>query len=182
MGEVVVDMARMLKNMKAYKPQARGNLTGGCSCGQVRYELLDKPIRVHCCHCTDCQRHTGSAFVLNALIEASAVSLKSGKLQRVPVPRAFAPHDIYRCPKCKVALWSDYGRRPQIRFVRVGTLDRPSALRPDIHIYTETKVPWLELPRGTPAFRQFYVLEKVWPRKSLQRLQRAMSSATRPKG
>ena len=131
-----------------------------------------------CCHCADCQRHTGSAFVLNAVIETSAINIIRGKLQRVPVPRKDGPHDIYRCPRCKVALWSDYGHRPQIRFVRVGTLDHPSGLRPDIHIYTETKVPWLKLPQGTPAFRQFYAPGKVWPRKSLQRLKKALASAT----
>src|SRR5215470_16223826 len=96
-------------------------LKGGCSCGKVRYELLAAPIRVHCCHCTDCQRHTGSAFVLNALIETSAIRMiRHGALEAVPVPREYAPHDIYRCAKCKVAVWSDYGGRPQIRFVRVG--------------------------------------------------------------
>ena len=161
--------------MKKRAQKARKKLTGGCSCGQVRFQLLDKPIRVHCCHCTDCQRHTGSAFVLNAIIETSAIKILRGRLQAVPVRRAFGPHDIYRCPKCKVALWSDYGHRPQIRFVRVGTLDRPSAIRPDIHIYTETKLSWLKLPRGTPAFRQYYDLKKVWPLKSQQRLKQALA-------
>jgi hypothetical protein len=114
--------------------------------------------------------------VLNAIIEASAIKILRGKLRAVPVPRAFAPHDIYRCPKCQVALWSDYGHRSQIRFVRVGTLDDPSALRPDIHIYTETKVPWLKLPKGIPAFREYYVLKKVWPLKSQQRLKQALAA------
>jgi hypothetical protein len=157
-------------------------LTGGCSCGQVRYELLDKPIRVHCCHCTDCQRHTGSAFVLNALIETSAIKILRGKLRAVPVPRAFAPHDIYRCPECRVALWSDYGHRSQIRFVRVGTLDHPTAFPPDIHIYTETKVPWLKLPKGKPAFRRYYDLKKVWPLKSQQRFKEALAAAKQSHG
>jgi hypothetical protein len=130
---------------------------------------------VHCCHCTDCQRHTGSAFVLNAIIETSAVKILRGKLQVVPVPRAAGHHDIYRCPKCKVALWSVYGRRRALRFVRVGTLDRPSVLRPDIHIYTETKLPWVKLPKGTSAFRQYYELQKVWPVKSQQRLKLALA-------
>jgi hypothetical protein len=161
--------------MKKSKQRTRKKLIGGCSCGQVRYQLLDKPMRVHCCHCTDCQRHTGSAFVLNAIIEATAIKMLRGKLQAVPVPRAFAPHDIHRCPKCKVALWSDYGHRRQIRFVRVGTLDDPSAVRPDIHIYTETKVPWLKLPKTIPAFRKYYDLKKVWPRKSQQRLKQAFA-------
>ena len=161
--------------MKKSSQHARRKLKGGCSCGYVRYQLLDKPIRVHCCHCTDCQRHTGSAFVLNAIIETSVIKILRGKLQAVAVPRAFASHDIYRCPKCKVALWSDYGHRPQIRFVRVGTLDHPSAIRPDIHIYIETKVPWLKLPKDTPAFRQYYSRKKVWPLKSQQRLEHALA-------
>src|SRR5215472_10182886 len=161
--------------MKKTTRQTKTKLEGGCSCGQVRYQLLDKPMRVHCCHCTDCQRHTGSAFVLNAIIETSAIKILRGKLRAVPVPRAYAPHDIYRCPKCKVALWSDYGHRRQIRFVRVGTLDDPSSFRPDIHIYTETKVPWLRLPKGIPAFRKYYDLKKVWPHKSQQRLKQAFA-------
>ncbi len=153
----------------------RKKLRGGCSCGKVRYELLAAPMRVHCCHCTDCQRHTGSAFVLNAIIETSAIRIIRGALEAVPVPRAYAPHDIYRCRTCKVAVWSDYGRRPQIRFVRVGTLDDPTALRPDIHSYTCSKLPWLRLPRGTPAFRNYYSPKKVWPKKSLERLRTALA-------
>ena len=151
-------------------------LQGGCACGKVRYELLASPIRVHCCHCDDCQRHTGSAFVLNAIIETSQLRIISGDLEAVSVPRTYAPHDIYRCRKCKTALWSDYGRRPQIRFVRVGTLDEPRALRPDIHIYTACKVPWIKLPKGTPAFREYYDAKKVWPKKSLQRFKNAMKT------
>jgi hypothetical protein len=169
----------LLKNVKGSPGRLRKKLRGGCSCGKLRYELLAAPIRVHCCHCTDCQRHTGSAFVINAIIETSAIKIIRGGLEAVPVPRAYAPHDIYRCRKCKVALWSDYGHRPQIRFVRVGTLDVPSALRPDIHIYTRTKAPWLRLPKGTPAFRNYYDPKKVWPKKSLQRLRTALASNDR---
>jgi hypothetical protein len=98
-----------------------------------------------------------------------------GNVEAVPVPRAYGPHDIYRCNKCKTALWSDYGRRPQIRFVRVGTLDDPSLLAPDIHIYTRDKVPWLKLPKGTPAFKDYYDSKKVWPKKSLERFRKALT-------
>lgn len=158
------------------KPKGRvRKLRGGCACGEVRYRLLAEPIRVHCCHCTDCQRHTGSAFVINALIESSAIELIRGEVEAVPVPRADGPHDIYRCPECQTALWSDYGRRPQIRFVRVGTLDDPRLLAPDIHIFTRMKVPWVELPKGTPAFKRYYDLKKVWPRASLERLRTALA-------
>jgi hypothetical protein len=169
----VVDFTQPANMKKRSNPKTK-KLKGRCACDHVRYQLLAEPMRVHCCHCTDCQRHTGSAFVLNAIIETSAIKVMRGKLEAVPVPRDYAPHDIYRCKKCKTALWSDYGRRPQIRFVRVGTLDNPSLLRPDIHIYTRTKVPWLKLPRGTPAFKEYYSSKKVWPKKSLERLRKAL--------
>src|SRR6185369_1869599 len=103
-------------------------LPGRCSCGAVRYRLQSPPMFVHCCHCLDCQRQTGSAFVLNALIEADRVDVDGGEVEAVPVPTdSGRPHHIFRCPQCKIALWSVYGGRPAIRFVRVGTLDRPSA-------------------------------------------------------
>src|SRR5215472_10918164 len=126
-------------------------LTGSCACGSIRYQLLDKPMFVHCCHCDDCQHLTGSAFVLNAIIETRSVKLLRGKSIAVPVPRENGPHDIYRCPKCQTAVWSDYGRRPNLRFVRVGTLDKPSALKPDVHIYTRWKAKWFKLPKRTPS-------------------------------
>jgi hypothetical protein len=125
---------------------------------------------VHCCHCTDCQRHTGSAFVINALIETDHIEILAGAPEPVSMPtESGRPHDIYRCPACKVAVWSDYGRRPRLRFVRVGTLDDPRAIRPDVHIYTRSKVPWVRLPEGARAFEAFYEIEKEWPAESLAR-------------
>ncbi len=143
---------------------------GGCACGAVRYRMTSSPMFVHCCHCLDCQRQTGSAFVLNALIEADRIQLLSRTPEPVSVPTdSGRPHDIYRCPACRVAVWSDYGRRPALRFVRVGTLDNPAALRPDVHIYTRSKLPWIRLPEGVPAFEAFYDPQKVWPKESLER-------------
>ena len=145
-------------------------LTGGCSCGAVRYRLRSAPMFVHCCHCKDCQRQTGSAFVLNALIEADRAELISGAPEPVTMPTdSGRPHDIYRCPKCRIAVWSTYGGRPQIRFVRVGTLDDPSALSPDVHIYTRSKLPWVKLPDGVPAFEAYYDAKILWPAESLAR-------------
>jgi hypothetical protein len=145
-------------------------LDGGCACGAVRYRLLAAPMLVHCCHCRDCQRQTGSAFVINALIETEKIALLAGAPEPVPVPTdSGRPHDIYRCPTCRVAVWSDYGRRPALRFVRVGTLDEPGALPPDVHIYTRSRLPWVTLPAGVPAFAEYYELERVWPAESLAR-------------
>jgi len=145
-------------------------LEGGCACGAVRYRLESEPMFVHCCHCRDCQRQTGSAFVLNALIETDRVTLLSGAPEPVPVPTdSGRPHDIYRCAQCGTAVWSDYGRRGVLRFLRVGTLDDPSALPPDVHIYTRSKLPWVRLPDGVPAFEAYYETARLWPAASLAR-------------
>lgn len=126
---------------------------------------------VHCCHCRECQNQTGSAFVINALIETREIEVLRGKLERVAMSEpGDSPHDIYRCRKCRVAVWSDYGRRPHVRFVRVGTLDSPARLAPDVHIFTRSKVPWVTLPTGVPAFEVYYDRKKLWPRESLARL------------
>lgn len=145
------------------------DLTGGCFCGAVRYRLVSPPMFVHCCHCKDCQRQTGTAFVLNAIIETDRIEY-SGELVPVTMKTdSGRPHDIYRCPKCQIAVWSDYGRRPLIRFVRVGTLDEPGLLPPDVHIFTRSKLPWVGLPKDMPAFDVYYDMKTLWPAESLAR-------------
>lgn len=132
---------------------------------------------VHCCHCHDCQRQTGSAFVLNALIESSRIEQLSGELEVISMPTdSGRPHDIYRCPRCRTALWSDYGRRRVLRFVRVGTLDNPSALPPDVHIYIRSKLPWVVLAKDVPSFEAYYEPQKVWPAASLERRRAILGS------
>jgi hypothetical protein len=143
---------------------------GGCSCGAVRYRLTSDPLFVHCCHCLNCQRQTGSAFAINVLVEADNVQLLAGEPEPVPVPRSGSKKQrIFRCPTCQVAVFSTY-TRATIRFVRAGTLDDPSSIEPDVHIYTRSKMPWVELPESTPAFRTYYDTEKLWPAASLERL------------
>ena len=138
--------------------------------------MISAPMFVHCCHCTDCQRQTGSAFVLNALIEADRVDVHGVEPEPVTMPTdSGLPHVIYRCPECRIAVWSTYGGRPQIRFVRIGTLDEASALMPDVHIYTRSKLPWVTLPAGVPAFEAYYDSKILWPAESLARRAAAMS-------
>jgi hypothetical protein len=145
-------------------------LEGGCSCGAVRYRLETAPMFVHCCHCRDCQRQTGSAFVLNALIETDRINVFSGATMPVSMPTdSGRPHLIHRCPGCQIAVWSDYGGRPALRFVRVGTLDNPTALSPDVHIFTRSKQPWVNLPENVPAFEIYYDTNTLWPAASLER-------------
>jgi hypothetical protein len=125
---------------------------------------------VHCCHCRDCQRQTGSAFVLNALIEADRVELLAGQTHPFPQPTdSGKPHVIHRCQECGAAMWSTYGGREQMRFMRVGTLEDPTALKPDVHIFIRSKQPWLQLPAGVPGFEVYYDSNLQWPPDSLAR-------------
>jgi hypothetical protein len=155
------------------------DLEGGCACTAVRYRLTSRPMFVHCCHCRDCQRQTGSAFVLNALIEADRVVLLSGAPEPVAVPTdSRRPHQIYRCPACQVAVWSVYGGIAKLRFVRIGTLDDPAALTPDVHIYARSKLPWVALPANVPSFEAYYDSRKLWPALSLERRRAVIADAT----
>jgi hypothetical protein len=152
-------------------PAASAFHDGGCTCRHVRYRMLTRPLFVHCCHCRWCQRETGSAFALNAMIEADRVQLLEGDVTVVDTPsNSGKGQRISRCPKCAIAVWSNYaGAGDAIRFVRVGTLDEPSKLPPDIHIYTTSKQPWLMLPADTPAETEYYRAAERWPAESLER-------------
>ena len=127
---------------------------------------------VHCCHCRDCQRQTGGAFVINGLIETDRIDVLSGAPEAVRMAtESGRAHDIYRCPVCQTALWSDYGGRPALRFVRMMTLDRDQAhaMVPDVHIFTRSKVPWVRLPEGARVFEDYYDMHTEWPLESLAR-------------
>jgi hypothetical protein len=148
---------------------------GGCSCGEVRYRLTSEPLFTHCCHCLSCQRQTGSAFVINLLIEADRVELLAGAPQPVDVPRDDgSTQRIFRCPTCQVAVYSQY-TLPEVLFVRGGTLDDPSRVAPDVHIYTRSKLSWVALPESVPAFEVYYDTKALWPRASLERLKAVRS-------
>jgi len=152
-------------------------MEGRCTCGAIRYRLNARPLFVHACHCRWCQRETGSAFVMNALIEASEVELLDGEPDVVDTPsESGLGQKISRCPRCKVALWSVYaGAGPKFRFVRVGTLENPDACPPEIHIFTESKQPWVILPEGVPAVPQYYDRREFWPDEMLERRKRALA-------
>jgi len=148
-------------------------LMGGCTCRQIRYQLTARPLIVHCCHCSWCQRETGSAFAVNAVIECDHVEITEGTVEIINTPSASGRgQKIARCPKCQVAVWSHYsGSGNSIHFIRGGTLDNPEECPPEIHIYTTTKQPWVILPEGIPAKKNFYTKEKYWHKASLKRLE-----------
>ncbi len=150
---------------------ANFSVDGGCTCRAVRYRMTSRPLFVHCCHCRWCQRETGSAFALNAMIEADRVISLQGAPEIVLTPsNSGKGQKIARCRVCRVALWSNYaGSGDAIRFVRVGTLDEPDRLPPDIHIFTASKQPWVVLPPDMPAVRGYYDRDRFWPAESLAR-------------
>jgi hypothetical protein len=137
---------------------------------------------VHCCHCRWCQRESGSSFALNAVIESSRVRLLSGEPEIIHTPSASGKGQrIHRCPVCKIAVWSNYaGAGNAATFIRVGTLDQPDSLPPDVHIFTMSKQPWVTLPAETPAFEEYYDHTKIWSKESLDRQKEIASS--RPHG
>ena len=146
-------------------------LKGRCACGSVRYKLTADPLIVHACHCRDCQRVTGSAFVINLwiekhFVEADHTLLKSFRLEG----GSGQAHDLYFCGACGTYLWSDYGAPGKSYFVRAGTLDNPDAVTPDVHIYTRSKLPWVILPKDARAFPAFYSIKEVWPQASRDRI------------
>ncbi|HEV2649801.1 MAG TPA: GFA family protein [Rhizomicrobium sp.] len=153
---------------------------GGCFCGAVRYELLKDPMFVQCCHCLDCQKQTGGAFAINALIETKYINLTKGSPTSTAMPTESGhPHDIWRCGDCQTALWSDYGGRAYLRFLRVATLDEPHAIEPAVHIFTRSKVRWVHLPENARMFPVYYEIDKEWPAESLQRRAQMREEARR---
>ncbi|MFT4730570.1 MAG: hypothetical protein ACI9UN_005098 [Granulosicoccus sp.] len=157
-------------------------IKGGCTCGQVRYILAAVPMIVHGCHCLGCQKNSGSAFAINALYEADQVKLVSGVIETISVPTPSGTgQDITRCETCKVAVWSNYnmgGLREHIRFIRVGTLDVPDLLPPDVHIYTESKQSWLTLPVGAQQYAGIYSFSEAWSAESTARFMKVKAAAS----
>jgi hypothetical protein len=148
---------------------------GHCTCRAIRFRMTSSPLFVHCCHCRWCQRESGASFALNAMIEADRVELLSGEPEVVMTPtNSGQGQKVSRCPHCRIAIWSNYaGAGDAVRFVRVGTLNEPDRLPPDIHIFTASKQPWVVLPPGTPAVAEYYDRNQYWPAASLER-RRAM--------
>jgi hypothetical protein len=154
------------------------DLEGGCACGTVRYRLTAAPLIVHACHCRDCQRLTGSAFALNIWIEKNCVEADH------TLPKSFMltagsgkPHEVFFCSRCTTHLWSKYYAAPgDTLLLRVGTLDHPETVKPDVHIFTRSKLPWLILPPDALAFESFYKLAEVWPAASRERLRRNIAA------
>ena len=145
---------------------------GGCGCGATRYSVEGEPIMVHNCHCRLCQQQTGSTSVVNAFFESERITLHTGELT-VHILQAGSGnrHTISRCSQCGCALWSYYPRFDSLMSgLRAGTLDDPGSVTPDVVIFTESKMPWVALPEGIPAFERYYDFRETLPPESQARL------------
>jgi hypothetical protein len=145
---------------------------GGCACGAVRYRAEGEPMMVHNCHCRLCQRQTGSTSVVNAFFEGERVTLLRGELSEHEVKGGSGrAHTICRCKACGTALWSWYARLGRLSYgVRVGTLDDPESVKPDVIIFTESMMPWVSLPKDIPVFEQYYDFREVLAPEKFERL------------
>ena len=145
-------------------------LEGRCKCGSTTYVMKDKPLITHCCHCSECQTLTGSAFVLNAIIESDRVEV-SGETTDVTLPTPSGHGQVVTsCAQCGTTIYSAYmSRKGKLLYVRVGTLDNPAACPPDVHIFTSTKLPWVTLSDEVPGYENFYDFPGSWPLDSRQR-------------
>ncbi|WP_166264648.1 GFA family protein [Marinobacter caseinilyticus] len=150
---------------------------GACACGEVRYRLLMAPMFVHCCHCSRCQRETGSAFAINAMVEPECIKLLTGATVTTCLPsNSGKGQQVVRCGTCYTALWSHYGAAgDRVSFLRVGTLDNPDVCPPDIQIYTASKQHWVTLSTGIPVVEAYYRRSQYWPEASVLRYKRALA-------
>ena len=147
---------------------------GACTCDSLRYRVRTAPLIVHGCHCRLCQRQTGAAYAVNALIEDVFVDVLAGSLDgyRVATPSG-AGQTIYRCSVCQVAVWSKYHAMPKIGerilFLRVGTLADPDRFPPDVHIHATSRQQHVQLPDAAAVFDGFYDFREVWSAGSKRR-------------
>ena len=126
---------------------------GGCLCGAVRYTCSEAPLTAYHCHCRDCQKASGSAFATCLLMKESAVRLTSGEPRQFEV-ETDSGNRLTRlfCGNCGSQLFSKISQYPKLRVVKAGTLDDPSWLKPERHIWTSSMQPWLGLDDQLPCF------------------------------
>ena len=148
-------------------------MDGGCNCGLIRYTMTSAPLIISACHCTRCQKRTGSAFGVNAYIEAERVKVISPEQPEIAdaTTLEYGSMIYSRCPQCLVNLWYTFeAEGGHVKFVRAVTLDGAQQLEPRVHIWTSSKLPWVVIPEGALAFEEGYEdREAVWEKESLER-------------
>jgi len=126
---------------------------GGCLCGLIRYRLTEEPLTLYACHCTDCQRGTGSAFALSMIVFKSALELRQGdpRTYAVTLSDGRQKHGKF-CGECGTRLWGEPPKFPLVVVVQPGTLDDTTSLHPIGHIWTRSAQPWISIPKDTLNF------------------------------
>jgi len=127
--------------------------TGRCFCEAVQYRITEEPLTFYACHCTDCQKRSGSAFGLSMWVNRSAIEVTHG---HAALQISSGHDDRLRhgrvCIQCNTRLWSEPENQPQLAVVRPGTLDDTSWLRPVAHVWTKSAQPWFEFPEGVVRY------------------------------
>ncbi len=144
---------------------------GTCSCGFVKYTICDAPLFTHACHCDDCKKSTGSAFVVHSMILENYFEVKEGELEATTLPTGSgAGYKPFFCKKCGTYIYCKYDMAPGRIIIRTSTLNNSENFYPQAHIFTRSKVPWITLDDKIPSFESMYDRNKLWPKASLEKL------------
>lgn len=146
---------------------------GTCVCGGVRYGLSAEPMALFCCHCTECQTASGSAFVTALRMPYGGVTVLRGEVRPYLRPEADGQkRNVFRCPQCLTALWSERLDSKEYVTVYAGTLDNSATLKPVAHIWTSDAQPWIKLPEDTLQFSEnpptMQPIVEAWRRRTLE--------------
>ena len=127
-------------------------LTGGCMCGGVRFELTEPPVSALWCHCTRCQRRSGTAASISARIAPGSLKILQGE----ELLRSWAPPDGFAkvfCSECGSQMWAQSTTDPDVIAVRFGVFDGDPGVRPSWHQFVAYAAAWQPLPDdGLPRF------------------------------
>ena len=120
-------------------------LNGGCLCGAVRYTSNATPEFVGLCHCTDCQKHTGSAFAIMVRLPKTALQIQGTIKTFSKLGDSGNPILRHFCPECGSSIADEPTARPGMINLNAGTLDDPSLVVPTLEIYCDSALPWVQL-------------------------------------
>jgi hypothetical protein len=122
-------------------------LTGGCVCGAVRYTWTPSiKFKSYACHCTDCQKRSGSSFSLQQLALEADFAVEGDMIEGGFTQPSGARALLFACPKCHSRIYGANDTRPGVLIIRAGTFDHNKSISPDVHVWVRSKQPWIALP------------------------------------
>jgi hypothetical protein len=127
-------------------------MTGGCLCGQVRYSADAEPAFTGVCHCTSCQKQSGTAFNVVVAVPQAALAIQGSPKSYAATGDSGKPNVSKFCPNCGSTILSEPAALPGMSIVRAGTLDDTSWLKPTMEIYCDSAQPWVQLGGGMQRF------------------------------